>query len=72
MGEAAITINGVVLTPGQSMTVRVALNSFAMDLNADGLGDDDHGKTMTRLYLGRVAEIQQMSEIPPPPPADEE
>lgn len=30
--EPRITINGVALTDGQAMTVRVALSSFLMDL----------------------------------------
>jgi len=58
--EAAITINGHTLTDAQSATVRVALESFASDLKADGLGDDKHGKTMTKLYLARVAEIRKV------------
>lgn len=55
--EPTIIINGVTLTSAQAMTVRVALGSFSMDMNADGLGDDKHGKAMTAGYKARLAEI---------------
>ena len=56
MTEPTITINGVTLSQGQAMTVRVALSAFAMDLR-DGLGDDEHGKAMTAAYRARLSEI---------------
>ena len=55
--EAGITVNGVTLTVGQSMTIRVALHHFASDLYQDGLGDDDHGRKMTEQYQSRTSEI---------------
>jgi hypothetical protein len=55
--EPVITVNGKSLTQGQAMTIRVALNSFAMDLAENGLGDDDHGKTMVKLYTQNASEI---------------
>ena len=56
--EPDITINGRKLTPGQAMTVRVALNSFLADLqNPEALGDDDHGREMTRLYVQAINEM---------------
>lgn len=55
--EPEITVDGIELTDAQSMTLRVAINSFAMDLRHDGLGDDAHGKRMTELYLERIKEI---------------
>lgn len=57
MSEWQITINGRALTTGQAMTVRVALESFALSLR-DGLGDDEHGKAMTAAYIARVEEIR--------------
>lgn len=48
------------------MTVRVAIGAFAMDLQADGLGDDEHGKFMTRAYLDRINEIIQLLRLTHP------
>lgn len=58
MTEADITINGKNLSVGQAMTVRVALESFAMSLVQEGCGDDEHGKAMTAAYINRIAEIR--------------
>jgi hypothetical protein len=58
--EAEIIVNGQVLTSGQSMTLRVALEGFALNLKEEGLGDDEHGKEMTKLYLDRVSEIRKV------------
>lgn len=58
--EAKITVNGVPLTVGQSMTMRVALEHFAGYLNEEGLGDDKHGKTMTNGYQARIYEIRRV------------
>lgn len=58
--KTIITINGHTLSPGHIVTIKVALESFAMDLKDSGLGDDQHGLTMTRLYLDRIAEIRSI------------
>lgn len=58
--EATVIINGHELTEGQSMTLRVAVNSFVEDLKINGLGDDEHGKAMTEAYRDRLVEIQRM------------
>jgi hypothetical protein len=55
--EPSISINGVALTTAQAMTVRVALGSFTMSLQTDGLGDDEHGKAMTKNYLTAIRDI---------------
>jgi hypothetical protein len=56
--EPNITINSVPLTPAEAMTVRVALNAFAIDLrSADSLGDDDHGHAMRDGYLAALRDI---------------
>jgi hypothetical protein len=60
MAEAFMTINDKPLTAAQSMTVRVALSTFAMDLHGQGLGDDEHGSTMTEGYLKAIREIYRM------------
>lgn len=57
MNEPRITINGTVLTVGQSMTLRVALGSFMAQLQQEGLGDDVHGKAMTQAYKARGLEV---------------
>jgi hypothetical protein len=56
--EADITINGKRLTGGQSMTVRVAIEHFALWLATEGCGDDEHGKRMNAAYLERIREIR--------------
>lgn len=56
--EPRITINGVEMSPGAAMTIRVALESFALDLTETGLGDDKHGRGMTKAYLERIGEIR--------------
>ena len=59
MDEPSITINGTPLTEAQAMTVRVALSSFALDLE-EGLGDDEHGQKMSAGYKARLGEIFKM------------
>ncbi len=56
--EASMSIDGVHLSEGQVMTLRVAMESFASGLVTDGLGDDLHGKYMTQAYLDRVQEMR--------------
>lgn len=60
--EPIITINGVQLTEGQAMTLRVAAGGFAMELQQNGLGDDEHGKAMTAGYFARLNEIFELME----------
>lgn len=60
MVEANITINGNPLSVGQAMTIRVAIESFAIDIDATGLGEDDHGQRMTEAYLARIREIREL------------
>ena len=61
MSEPTISVNGTQLTNSQAMTVRVALGAFLIDLaDADALGDDEHGRAMTRGYKARLAEIFRM------------
>lgn len=57
-----ITINGVALNAAQSMTVHVALQSLATDLTRkkNPLGKDQHGKFMTKAYLQRIQEINNI------------
>jgi len=59
MNEPEIIINGQHLTPSEAMTVRVALEGFAVDLVANGLGSDENGKRMTAGYLDAIGRIRQ-------------
>lgn len=58
--ESKMRLNGVLLSAAQSMTVRVALESFERGLTEVGLGDDAHGKAMTALYLDLISEIRRL------------
>lgn len=50
MKEANIMIRGFYLSVAESMAIRVALSSYLMQMESEGLGDDEHGKTMSELY----------------------
>lgn len=58
--EPTITINGHELTTAQAMTLRVALETFAMSLQEDVCGLDEAGKAMGTLYMARVREIRAL------------
>ena len=55
-----VIINGIELSPAQITTLRVAISSFIVDLKNEGLGDDDHGKKITALYIERAQEIEHI------------
>ena len=57
--EPVITINGLMLTSAQAMTVRAAIENFALYLQPKNvLGDDAHAVLMRSGYLARIAEIR--------------
>lgn len=58
--EPLITIWGKELTIGQSMTIRVAIESFALDLSQNGLGNDEQGKRIVEGYLKNIEEIRSI------------
>lgn len=60
MGEAEVYIDGEKLTEAQVMAMRVALSSFVMKLTEDGLGDDEHGKTMVANYTHHCNAVAAM------------
>lgn len=60
MEEPQIEINGWQATPAMAMTIRVALESFAMDLQANGQHDCEHGIAMTNSYMDRIKEIREL------------
>ena len=57
--EPTITINGVKLNNAEAMTVRVAIASFHMTIDFDGLGEDEHGKFMAKAYKGCLRSIHE-------------
>lgn len=52
ISEPKISIQGIELSLAESMTFRMALTSFLIDMKTENpLGEDKHGKEMQRLYL---------------------
>lgn len=62
MTEAEITIEGVRLSFGQSMALRVAASNFLTTLSHDpeALGSDEHGRHMAKNYRERLSEILKL------------
>lgn len=58
--EASVIINGVILTSAQVTTLRGAINSFHSYLLKDELGDDEHGKIMTKLHIQNIHKINSI------------
>ncbi len=58
--EPSILINGVKLSEGQAMSLRVSVEVFISYLMEDGLGDDEHGIAMKKSYLERLGEIRDL------------
>ena len=56
--EPKITINDQRCSGAESMTIRVALESFAMELQSNGLGDDENGKALTDGYLKQIESVR--------------
>jgi|DEB0MinimDraft_4_1074332.scaffolds.fasta_scaffold49525_3 hypothetical protein len=62
MDELIIEINGTRLTVGQAMTVRVALNALAHDLEKNNCGEDERDKRVSEAYRERLTEIFKLYE----------
>ena len=61
MKEPLITINGVELTQGQAMTMRVALQHLALDMHEpSALGKDKVGRDIAKGYVRNVANINDI------------
>jgi hypothetical protein len=60
--EPQIDINGVRLSVGQAMALRVACTAYLDEMasNPDALGPDEHGRRMTSLYADRLREVVQI------------
>lgn len=52
-----MTVNGITLTQGQCDTIRVALMAFSIDLDANGLGDNEGSKEMVKRYKAAIRAI---------------
>ena len=58
--EPIIIINGKATTEAQAMTIRCALDSFYSTLREEGLGDDDHGRSMVNSYCKNIEDIRKL------------
>jgi hypothetical protein len=69
--EAVITINGVRMTPGQSMVIRVAVMQMHAEMAQPlALGSDDRGISLATTYHRLLTSI--IAEIMAEPPVDTE
>lgn len=57
------TYTGHVLSDAQAMTVRCAVETFAVSLTLNGLGDNKLGRDICAGYLARIAEIRQFLHV---------
>lgn len=57
--EANITIEGHQLTFQESMTLRVAINSFLIDLSKGSMGTGDTGRRIAASYRLHARAIQK-------------
>lgn len=55
--EAKVTVNGVELTSVESMTMRVAITAFAVEMATEGLGNDEVGQAIAVGYRTQCASI---------------
>ena len=58
--ERNMTLEGVPLSSAQVMAIRCAVTGMITDLVNDGLGEDEHGKEMTRLYLINLRAVEKI------------
>lgn len=54
MKEATVTVNGVTLSHAESMTMRVALEHFSMDLSAPNCLGTGVGEDIRKGYLAAI------------------
>ena len=57
--EPYVVIEGDFLSQSDAQTIRVAIENFAGDLMGDTLGDDAHGKAMTKAYMDSIERIRK-------------
>jgi hypothetical protein len=61
--EPKITVNGIELTTAQAMTVRVAIQNFAIDLKEQGLGTDVTGMSIAQGYQRCIHTINDIMRV---------
>ena len=57
--EPDIIINGNICTISQAMTIRVALETFSMNLESQGIKEDETWRKIRNNYLDRIREIHK-------------
>lgn len=64
MTPDTITINGQQLTDAEANTLRVAVTALHSEMSDPlALGEDEHGRTMTRLYSHHCEQILAMMGV---------
>ncbi len=59
MINVKIEINGKHLDEGHVMTTIAALDAFILELEDNGLGDDETGKAFVKGYIKKANEIRE-------------
>ena len=62
--EAEIFINGSRLSEEESMTLRIAIDTFANALAEEGIGIADNRTSVTGRYMASLSRIQLLLENP--------
>jgi len=60
MSEPVISINGSEVTPAMAMTIRVALESFAIDLTGDEWASDESASAIASGYGSQICKIRYL------------
>jgi hypothetical protein len=60
MARLMLTETSTYFNRKEKLEVRVAIAGFLIDLESRGLGPDEHGVAMTKLYQTRLGEIQDI------------
>lgn len=59
--EPAVLVNGVLLSRGQSMALRMAVSSALERMNEPNvLGEDEHGRAMAKAYRDHLLAIDRL------------
>ena len=57
--EPRVELNGRILSDAEVMTLRVAIESFAISLIMNGLGEDEIGKEVAQNYLHHLKRLRE-------------
>lgn len=58
--EPQIVINNMKLTQAEAMTVRVAIGAFQLHLMAEGLGEDETGRSISAGYQACLERVNRL------------